>query len=134
VACTGDDNASCRWGSKVDAVPDDADAETLLLHQVPRAVSLWGTRVKLAHLTATAAERKAQVRDVHHPDAPSNKEVEATVAGVREVAGADDSCEAVALAGCTVLLLLPPSSAAEACISQVLLRVRISVCSGFESC
>jgi hypothetical protein len=132
-------SCKCRWGSKVDAVPDDADAEALLLHQVPRAVSLWETRVHLAQCASTAPDRKAQLEDLQAPDTPSDKEIEATVAGLREIAG-ERACEAVALARCNVLLLLPPVVDTVA-YNQVLLlppalamhaRAVLVICAGYS--
>ena len=101
--------AARRWGTEIDAYPDDEDALALLTTHAARAKAVWDVKRALAQRAVTKAERAEQAAALGAPEPASAAEVQETA---REVvrAGKDTKLlRSVALAGCAVVLLMHAS-------------------------
>jgi hypothetical protein len=109
-----------RWGTPLDILPSDADARALLLDAVPRASAYWAAARRVAAASGgTKAQRAAAADAVPAPLEPTGLEVQAVVADL--IGGENvgpEARDAIALAGCTYVVLALPH-AAQGCGLQV---------------
>lgn len=125
----------CRWGTEIDAHPDEADVTALLTTFVPRATAVWDVKRRLTQQATTNAERTEQLAALDAPEEPSASELREMAQELQRVGEDATLLRSIALVGCSVVLLTcarPWSACQPGAVRSCSLRLCVCVSVGVE--